>query len=130
MISPYSASREQTRSPARRASTRIPRRPKNSCNLGTQLLLKGDLYATSEEFPWASKLLHGHPDPRMHLALTLEIAGWTDDALSTYRLPHRVGGLPRAHRHAPAQHELYKVGWLSRLYDGHLELTCSERRPQ
>ncbi|CAG0954275.1 hypothetical protein PHYC_00373 [Phycisphaerales bacterium] len=54
-------------------------------NLGTLLLAKGRLYEASEEFTWGSKLLPGHPDPRMNLALTLELAGRSDDAISTYR---------------------------------------------
>lgn len=54
-------------------------------NLGTILLNRGLLYEASEEFQWSAKLLPGHPDPRLNLALTLEIAGRTDDAISTYR---------------------------------------------
>lgn len=53
-------------------------------NLGTLLLAKGELFSASEEFQWASRLLPGHPDPRMNLAFTLELAGRTDDALTTY----------------------------------------------
>src|SRR5215510_4792338 len=34
---------------------------------------------------WAKRLLPGHPDPRMNLALTLERAGRTDQALAMYR---------------------------------------------
>ena len=54
-------------------------------NLGTLLLQRGQLYEAAGEFEWARKLLPGHPDPRLNLALTLEMAGRTDDALSTYR---------------------------------------------
>ncbi len=53
-------------------------------NLGTLLLMRGDLYEAASEFEWAKKLLPGHPDPRVNLALTLERAGRTDDALATY----------------------------------------------
>ncbi|MFN0011298.1 MAG: tetratricopeptide repeat protein [Phycisphaerales bacterium] len=53
-------------------------------NLGTLLLTRGDLYEAASEFEWAKKLLPGHPDPRVNLALTLERAGRTDDALATY----------------------------------------------
>jgi tetratricopeptide (TPR) repeat protein len=53
-------------------------------NLGVVFLKRGDLYAAASEFEWAKKLLSGHPDPRMNLALTLERAGRTDDALATY----------------------------------------------
>lgn len=31
-----------------------------------------------------SKLMPGHPDPRMNLAMTLEFAGRTDEALAAY----------------------------------------------
>lgn len=53
-------------------------------NLGVLFLKQGKLYEASEEFEWAKKLLPGHPDPRMNLALTLERAGRTDDALASY----------------------------------------------
>ncbi|MFN0012194.1 MAG: tetratricopeptide repeat protein [Phycisphaerales bacterium] len=53
-------------------------------NLGTLLLTRGDLYEAASEFEWAKKLLPGHPDPRVNLALTLERAGRTDEALATY----------------------------------------------
>jgi Flp pilus assembly protein TadD len=47
-------------------------------------LKQGALYSAASEFEWAKKLMPGHPDPRMNLALTLERAGRTDDALATY----------------------------------------------
>lgn len=53
-------------------------------NLGVLLLTRGDLYGAASEFQWAQKALPGHPDPRMNLALTLEKAGRTDEALSAY----------------------------------------------
>ncbi len=53
-------------------------------NLGTLYLKQGKLYEAASEFEWARKLLPGHPDPRMNLALTLETAGRTDEALATY----------------------------------------------
>src|SRR5262245_62235381 len=34
---------------------------------------------------WSARLLPGHPDPRMNLALTLEKAGRTDEAIAAYR---------------------------------------------
>jgi Flp pilus assembly protein TadD len=34
---------------------------------------------------WARKLLPGHPDPRVNLAIALERAGRTDEAVTTYR---------------------------------------------
>ena len=45
---------------------------------------QGRLYDAAGEFEWARKLLPGHPDPRMNLALVFESAGHTDDALATY----------------------------------------------
>jgi Flp pilus assembly protein TadD len=53
-------------------------------NLGVLMLRKGDLYGAASEFEWARKLMPGHPDPRMNLAMTLESAGRTDDALDAY----------------------------------------------
>lgn len=53
-------------------------------NLGVLMLRKGDLYAAASEFEWARKLMPGHPDPRMNLAMTLEAAGRTDEALTAY----------------------------------------------
>ncbi len=53
-------------------------------NLGVIYLTRGDLYAAASEFEWAKKLLPGHPDPRLNLALTLEKAGRTEEALSAY----------------------------------------------
>lgn len=53
-------------------------------NLGVLFLKQGRLYEAAGEFEWAKKLLPGLPDPRMNLALTLERAGRTDEALATY----------------------------------------------
>jgi Tfp pilus assembly protein PilF len=53
-------------------------------NLGVVFLNRGDLYQAAGEFEWARKLMPGRPDPRMNLALTLERAGRTDEALSAY----------------------------------------------
>ncbi len=65
-------------------------------NLGTLLLQQGKLYEAAGEFEWAKKLLPGHPDPRLNLALTLEKAGRTDDAIANYKGP-AARGLPRPH---------------------------------
>jgi len=54
-------------------------------NLGVLFLKQGRLYEAAEEFEWARKLMPGHPDPRMNLALTLEQAGKTDEAIATYK---------------------------------------------
>lgn len=54
-------------------------------NLGVLLLERGDLYVAANEFEWARRLMPGHPDPRMNLALTLEKAGRVDEALAQYR---------------------------------------------
>jgi Tfp pilus assembly protein PilF len=55
-------------------------------NLGVLALHKDppQLYEAASEFEWARKLMPGHPDPRMNLALTLERAGRMDEALATY----------------------------------------------
>ena len=54
-------------------------------NLGVIYLKRGEMYSAASEFEWARKLMPGHPDPRVNLALTLEKAGQTDDAADSYR---------------------------------------------
>lgn len=53
-------------------------------NLGAIYLAQGRLYEAAGEFEWARKLMPGHPDPRMNLALVLEKAGRIDEAFATY----------------------------------------------
>ena len=53
-------------------------------NLGVLHLKRGELYEAANEFEWARKLMPGHPDPRVNLALTLERAGQSDEAIATY----------------------------------------------
>ena len=53
-------------------------------NLGVLYLGQDKLYEAATEFEWARKVMPGHPDPRMNLALTLERAGRIDEALETY----------------------------------------------
>jgi Flp pilus assembly protein TadD len=53
-------------------------------NLGVLYLKQGNLYSAASEFEWAQKLMPGLPDPRMNLALVLERAGRTDQALAQY----------------------------------------------
>jgi tetratricopeptide (TPR) repeat protein len=53
-------------------------------DLGVVYLKGGRLYDAASEFEWARKLMPGHPDPRMNLAITLERAGRIDDALKAY----------------------------------------------
>lgn len=54
-------------------------------NLGVVYLKQGRLYDAAGEFEWSRKLLPGLPDPRMNLAITLERAGRTAEAIETYR---------------------------------------------
>ncbi len=54
-------------------------------NLGVVYLRQCKLYEAAAEFSWAQKLMPGLPHPRMNLALTLEKAGRTDEALSGYQ---------------------------------------------
>jgi len=42
------------------------------------------LYEAAHEFEWARKLMPGHPDPRLNLAITLDRAGQEDEALAAY----------------------------------------------
>lgn len=53
-------------------------------NLGVLYLAQGKLYEAANEFEWARKLLPGNPDPRINLALCMERAGRTEDALRAY----------------------------------------------
>jgi tetratricopeptide (TPR) repeat protein len=53
-------------------------------NLGVLYLKQQKLYEAANEFEWARKLMPGHPDPRVNLALTLEMAGKVDEALASY----------------------------------------------
>ncbi len=53
-------------------------------NLGVVYLKQRKLYEAANEFEWARKLMPGHPDPRVNLALTLETAGRTGEALASY----------------------------------------------
>ena len=54
-------------------------------NLGVLHLNRGELYEAASEFEWARKLLPGNPDPRINLAITLERAGRTTDAMDAYK---------------------------------------------
>ena len=53
-------------------------------NLGVLHLRAGRLYDAAGEFEWACKLMPGRPDPRVNLALVLESAGRTHDAIDAY----------------------------------------------
>lgn len=54
-------------------------------NLGVLYLKQEKLYEAANEFEWAKKLMPGHPDPRVNLAMTLEMAGKVDEALASYK---------------------------------------------
>lgn len=54
-------------------------------NLGVLYLKEKKLYEAANEFEWARKLMPGHPDPRVNLALTLEMAGKVEEALASYK---------------------------------------------
>jgi Tfp pilus assembly protein PilF len=73
-------------------------------NLGVLYLQRGLLYEAAAEFEWARKLMPGHPDPRVNLALTLERAGRTDDALGAY-----AAALEAAPEHVPAMQGLARL---------------------
>lgn len=64
-------------------------------NLGVLLLKQGRLYDAAEEFEWARKLLPGHPEPRVNLAIALDRGGKHADALDAARtaLEVRPGNL-------------------------------------
>ena len=54
-------------------------------NLGVLYLNQGKLYEAAGECEFARKLMPGAPDPRLNLAIALERAGRTKEALETYR---------------------------------------------
>lgn len=67
-------------------------------NLGVVYLKSNRFYEAANEFEWARKLMPGHPDPRMNLALTLEHVGRIEEALATYETalevyPNHIGTL-------------------------------------
>lgn len=64
-------------------------------NLGVLLLKQDRLYDAAEEFEWARKLLPGHPEPRVNLAIALERGGKHAEALDAARtaLEVRPGNL-------------------------------------
>lgn len=66
-------------------------------NLGVLFLKQEKLYEASLEFEWARKLMPGHPDPRVNLAITLERAGKLSEAFETYET-----ALELAPEHLPA----------------------------
>jgi Flp pilus assembly protein TadD len=91
-------------------------------NLGVLYLKRGQLYEAAGEFEWARKLMPGHPDPRMNLALTLEQAGQTDEAIKAYRTalevwPGHVGTIQALARVCVVQHrEASELpGWLDQI---------------
>lgn len=65
-------------------------------NLGVLLLGQGKLYEAAEEFAWARKLLPGHPEPRVNLAIAWERGGRYQDALEAAKsaLEAVPGNLP------------------------------------
>jgi Tfp pilus assembly protein PilF len=65
-------------------------------DLGVLFFREGKLYEAATEFEWARKLMPGHPDPRLNLALVLDRAGQTHDALAAYE-----SALEAAPEHVP-----------------------------
>jgi len=88
-------------------------------NLGVLYLKQQRLYEAANEFEWAKKLMPGHPDPRVNLAITLEMAGKVEDALAGYKTALEVypDYLPAVEGLASLSARLGKnadklVGWL------------------
>jgi len=74
-------------------------------NLGVLHLRRGELYEAAAEFEWARRLMPGHPDPRLNLALTLEQAGRIQEAFEAYdtALETRPSHLPTIEALAASQ---------------------------
>jgi len=53
-------------------------------NLGVVFLKRKMLYEAANELEWARKLMPGHPDPKLNLAITLEQAGRGEEAIAEY----------------------------------------------
>jgi predicted Zn-dependent protease len=53
-------------------------------DLGVLFFRQNKLYEAANEFEWARKLMPGHPDPRLNLALTLERAGHVAEAFAAF----------------------------------------------
>jgi len=83
-------------------------------NLGTLLLARGELYEAATNFEAARKLMPGHPDPRLNLALTYEKAARYDDAIAMYNAALEVSP-----GHAPTVEALTR-----------LEVTSSRTTPE
>src|SRR5690606_33130686 len=81
-------------------------------NLGVLYLQRGELYEAASEFEWARKLLPGHPDPRVNLALTLERAGRGEKAREAFEAALEV-----APEYTPALQGLAKLRVRSGLRD-------------
>ncbi|MEM7227813.1 MAG: tetratricopeptide repeat protein [Planctomycetota bacterium] len=94
-------------------------------NLGVLYLQQDRLYEAAHEFEWARKLMPGHPDPRMNLALTLERAGRIDEAILTYK-----AGLEVYTEHIPTIQALCRAQVRHRRVDSmtedHLEMIALE----
>lgn len=91
-------------------------------NLGVVFLQAGKLYEAAHEFEWARKLMPGHPDPRVNLAMTLDQAGKVDQALESYRAALEVhpGYLPAIQGQAliavrERRNDAQVVGWLEEI---------------
>jgi Flp pilus assembly protein TadD len=87
-------------------------------NLGVVFLERGELYEAATEFEWARKLMPGHPDPRLNLAITLDRAGQVDEALNAYTAalevyPGHIGAVQGLARLTVREGQA--DGWLGRI---------------
>ena len=73
-------------------------------NLGVLYLEQGKLFEAANEFEWARKLMPGAPDPRMNLALTLEVAGRVTEAIAEYETALEVSP-----EHVPTMQAMAKL---------------------
>lgn len=84
-------------------------------NLGVLYFRQGKLYEAANEFEWARKLLPGHPDPRLNLALVLERAGQTTDAFTAFD-----AALEAAPEHVPTMQAYARLAVRSGRHDARL----------
>ena len=98
-------------------------------NLGVLFLSQERFYDAASEFEWARKLMPGHPDPRVNLAITLDRAGMGGDAKDAYNAALEVepGYMPAIQGLARLQLRRGELdaalpGWLQRIaFEGETE---------
>lgn len=89
-------------------------------NLGVVHLSRDRLYEAATEFEWARKLMAGHPDPRVNLAIVLERAGRPEQAAEAF-----MAALEEQEEYLPAVQGIARLtveeGWSDERLQGWLQ---------